>query len=62
MYTNTCGVVPNDLYSVTDQFTGGTTEFNICWQVESADAESLVMYVESFLSFNDPPVWFAIQS
>lgn len=61
-YTNTCGVVPNDLYSVTDQFAGGTTEFNICWQVESADAESLVMYVESFLSFNDPPVWFAILS
>lgn len=42
-YTNSCGVVPYDQYQVTEQFTGGTAKFNVCWQIESSDATSLVM-------------------
>lgn len=60
-YNNSCGVIPNDQYLVTEQFTGGTAEFNICWSVEAGDASTLVMYVESYLDFDAPPVWFSLE-
>lgn len=59
-FNNTCGVVPDDLSSVTEQFRGGSAEFNVCWEIESPDADSLVMYVESYLDFNGDPVWFSL--
>lgn len=59
-YNNTCGLLPNDQSSVTDQFTGGSVEFSVCWQIETADVDSLVMYVESFLDFDSSPVWFSV--
>jgi hypothetical protein len=55
-----CGVYPDDQYSAGELFPGGTVEFNVCWQIDSADEDSLVMYVEHFLSFDSDPVWFAL--
>ncbi|MDQ3539366.1 MAG: VWA domain-containing protein [Chloroflexota bacterium] len=60
-YANYCGVVPDDSTMVTEQFPGGTVEFNVCWQIDSTDESSLVMYVESFLDFDVEPVWFSVQ-
>jgi len=60
-YTDTCGVIPDDAYLVTDLFDGGTAEFNVCWAIDSGDADSLVMYVESYLDFNGDPVWFSLE-
>lgn len=59
-FNNDCGVIPGDQYSITEQFTGGSAEFNLCWNIESADADSLVMYVESLFAFNSEPVWFSL--
>jgi len=59
--TNSCGALTNDFLSLTEQFPGGTSEYAVCWQVESTDADSLVMYVDSFLDFNGQSVWFSLQ-
>jgi hypothetical protein len=61
VFTNSCGFLTNDSFNVTEQFPGGTAEFTVCWQVESTDVDSLVMYIDSFINFNSPPVWFSIQ-
>lgn len=59
-YNNTCGSLANDQYTVTEQFPGGSVEFTICWRIDSADADTLVMYIEPLLSVNAPPVWFSL--
>ncbi len=61
VFNNTCGVYPGDLYSVTELFPDGSAEFNVCWQIDSQDEGSLVMYVESVLDFNSQPVWFSLE-
>ncbi len=59
-FNNDCGVYPEQQYEQTELFTGGSTEFNVCWEIDSADQDSLQMYVESFVDFNAVPVWFAL--
>src|SRR5690606_14381120 len=61
IYNDYCGVYPEDPYTVTELFPGGTAEFNLCWQIDSADQDSLVMYIESWLDFESDPVWFSLQ-
>jgi hypothetical protein len=48
-YYNTCGVIPDELGDP-DVYTGGTISGNVCWQIRSSDAESLVMYYETWWS------------
>jgi cyclophilin family peptidyl-prolyl cis-trans isomerase len=60
-YNDYCGVYPDEPYTVSELFPGGTAEFNLCWQIESSDQDSLVMYIESWMDFNSEPVWFAVQ-
>ncbi len=56
-----CGVVPEQGYEVGELFEGGAAEFNVCWEISSDDAESLVMYVEPLFSFEDDQrVWFSL--
>ena len=52
---------PDDSYLVTDLFEGGSAEFNVCWAIDSEDADSLVMYVESLFDFDADPVWFSLE-
>lgn len=59
-FTDTCGVIPDESFEVSDLFEGGSAEFNVCWSVDSDDADSLVMYVEAFLDFDGDPVWFSL--
>jgi hypothetical protein len=42
-YKDSCGEIPNELPS-REVFPGGTITGNVCWSIESVDAESLVMY------------------
>lgn len=55
---DSCGVIPNRV-STRDVFTGGTLSGNICWQVRSEDANSLVMYYDR--GFRGEPLFFALQ-
>ncbi len=59
-FDNSCGVTPDEQYSVTELFKGGSAEFNVCWQIDSADASSLVMYVEPLFSLRSDSVWFSL--
>lgn len=60
--SNSCGVTPEDSMNVNDVFPGGSVSFNVCWQIASADANSLVMYIEPLLnSGGSDPAWFNLQ-
>jgi hypothetical protein len=59
-YDNSCGVIPTGEFSVDDVFPGTEVEYNVCWQIDSEDEDSLVLRVENFLNFDDDPVWFSL--
>ena len=44
-YQNYCGVTPNPLQSDTEVFQGGNITGNFCWDINSSDANSMVMFV-----------------
>ncbi len=60
IFNNTCGVYPEQTYDVTELFEDGSAEFNVCWAIDSADADSLVMYIESLFAYGEDPVWFSL--
>lgn len=57
---NYCGVIPDDPTLISEIFPGGTVEFNICWTIKSADADTLVMYVGPLFSGDSEPLWYAV--
>lgn len=59
-FDNDCGVIPDSSNNLSDIFPGGTVEFNVCWAIDTADAESLVMYIEPLFSFGADPLWFSL--
>ena len=55
---NSCGVIPDGLPN-NELFTNGTIEGNVCWEILSTDAESLLMvFGEAFLHSTDNRFWF----
>ncbi len=56
-YDDSCGTIPNELAS-RELFTGGTIEGNVCWSVDTADADSLVMYDGS--QYPDERIFFSL--
>lgn len=56
-----CGLIPNSLPEP-ELFTNGQVEGNECWEVASADADSLVLFVEprSSFSFSGTRFWFSL--
>lgn len=48
-FQNYCGVVPDQI-SNTEVFTGGTISGNVCWQIRSIDATSLITFDEPLTS------------
>jgi hypothetical protein len=42
-FDDSCGSIPDELES-RELFTGGTIEGNVCWSIETADVDSLVLY------------------
>ncbi len=62
MFNNTCGVYPDDATAIGELFEGGSAEFNVCWQIASADEDSLVMYIEpNAFGTGVEPVWFSLE-
>jgi hypothetical protein len=57
-FSNNCGVIPDQITS-NQVFTGGTIEGNVCWEVKSSDAPSLIMYDNGDLT-DLPPLFFAL--
>ncbi|CAN0469133.1 unnamed protein product, partial [Phaeothamnion confervicola] len=59
-FDDSCGVVPEGLNDAPELFEGGEVEVNLCWSVETADVDSLLMYVEPLLSFDEDRIWFSL--
>ena len=45
-------VIPNELESYTDVFSGGVLTGNLCWEIPSSDVDSLILIVEDRFSFD----------
>ncbi len=58
-YDNNCGWIPNALSSP-EIFKGGIVEGNVCWEIASADSESLLMYMESSNFLGGKRTWFSL--
>ncbi len=60
-FGNSCGVIPDSLPNP-ELFTNGTIEGNVCWEIASADTDSLLMLFDrEFLSTEGNRVWFSLQ-
>lgn len=60
-FENTCGVIPEGASSTGDLFRNGTLQFNVCWQIDSDDADDLLLVVEEFsVTTDNGPIWFSL--
>jgi hypothetical protein len=57
-FEDSCGVIPDEISSA-DVFTGGTVSGNVCWQIRSSDAASLLMYDDAIGS--DTKIFFSLR-
>jgi hypothetical protein len=55
--TSRCGVIPDDISDKGDLLAGASMSGNICWQVPSAEASSLVAFIER----EDKPYYMALR-
>ena len=60
-FDDTCGVIPTALDNFGDVFQGGVVSGNICWSVESAHIDSLLLIVEPAFSFDAEPTFLALR-
>ncbi|HZQ34663.1 MAG TPA: hypothetical protein VFD32_01940 [Dehalococcoidia bacterium] len=58
-FDDSCGVIPNELPD-SETFTGGTIAGNLCWDIRSSDAGSLVLYDNPFLGGNQQRVYLSL--
>ena len=47
-FGNSCGVTPDEVPVLTELFTGGAVKGWECWEVSSADADSLHLLLDDF--------------
>ena len=60
-FENSCGVTPDSLPDP-ELFTNGTVEGNECWEIASADADSLMMFLEPYSSYlGGSRPWFSLK-
>ncbi|MGC4108253.1 MAG: VWA domain-containing protein [Thermomicrobiales bacterium] len=59
LWGNQCGVYDESVLMVSELFADGEVEANVCWQIDSTDAESLLMYVETN-SYPAETSWFSL--
>ena len=55
-----CTTYEDNAFDVAEMFPGGTIESNVCLTVIASDLESLILVMESFFSFDDERVFFAL--
>ena len=58
-FEHSCGVIPDEFPTYTEMFTGGAIKGWLCWQVSSADVDSLQIFIDEW--FGDNRVWFDIR-
>jgi hypothetical protein len=59
-FEDTCGVIPDELDTFSEVFPGGTQTGNLCWQIRSEDANSLVLIVDNAFSFDQERAFMAL--
>lgn len=57
-----CGVYPDQLIGVREIASGETVEFNVCWNIDSRDQDSLVMFLDTMTHDAPSTVWYSLQS
>jgi hypothetical protein len=60
-FRESCGVYPDELIGVRKLASGASIEFNVCWNIDSRDQDSLVMYPDTMAHDAPPAVWFSLQ-
>jgi hypothetical protein len=56
-FGNSCGVIPDDLDSKGQLLPGGSMTGNVCWEIPSSEAGSLI----AFWDTGDKPIWMALR-
>jgi Divergent InlB B-repeat domain len=56
-FGNSCGVIPDDIDSKGQLLPGGSKTGNVCWEVPSSEAASLI----AFWDTGDKPIWMALR-
>lgn len=59
-FGNSCGVIPDSDNAGLELFNGGTVTYNICWEIDSEDADSLSLSVTNFAAFDSIITWFSL--
>jgi hypothetical protein len=57
-FGNSCGVIPDRLVDP-DTFPSGTFEGNLCWEIPTSDAATLVVFDDPFLA-NGNGLWLSL--
>ena len=60
-WISTCGVIPNELDSFSEVFPGGTVTGSLCWSVDAADVDSLVLVIDAAFSFDEERAFVALR-
>ena len=58
-FEHSCGVIPDELPDP-ELFAGGTVEGNVCWQISSGDADSLMVFLEPEGYSDRNRTWFSL--
>jgi hypothetical protein len=60
-FDDDCGVIPNALDQYGDVFQEGVVTGNVCWSVDSAAIDSLVLIIEPLFSFDSEPFFMSLR-
>ena len=60
-FGNSCGVIPDRLPFLVEMFKDGQIVGNVCWEIRTSDAESLMMIVDPDSSIRGTRKWFALR-
>jgi hypothetical protein len=58
---DTCSYAPDGVSHVGDLFPGAVVEYNVCWQLPTDDAESLIMRVDNLADRSADSLWFSLE-
>lgn len=57
-----CGVISNDITNSGETFPGGINIGDACWNIKSSDADSLVLIVEDWTTFDDDRAFLSLDA
>lgn len=59
-FDSDCGIITDDINNSGETFPGGTITGDVCWTIESTDAESLIMIAEESFTFDDTRAFLSL--